>query len=289
MALVIPAAIAGAAAIGAGTAAAIRAQRMNTKPRGVTYGGTKEKQETLEDQNLAGIGQGNQQVTQGYSDLQKRQHDALKLGGMGVRAMQSAGEVKQVAVPNQGAAFLAQYHPGEVAAAQAKQALDANTAASFGAARSGGALGLRNALNANATTGAQTAQGLAVQRAQEEQAYTQAQVAQANTDQTQRFQADQQAAAQKAQLLGIGGQIAGTAGSQAIQAANAQGQMGLSNQNQWLGQEQNLNDQQANLNLAYEQARQGTAQNKSDRLWGLGSSLIGGGFNMLGKGIGGGK
>jgi hypothetical protein len=275
----------GAAAVGGGVGAAIKANRMKTAPKATIYGGSQDKKDALEETYLGGVQQGNAQATQGYSDLQKRQHDALKLGGMGVRAMQSAGEVRPVAVTNQGATILNQYHPGEVAAAQAKQALDANTAAAFGAARSGGALGLRNALNANATTGAQTAQGLAVQRAQEEQAYTQAQVAQANTNQMQQFQSDQQAAAQKAQLLGVGGQIAGIAGNQAIQSANMQTQAGLEGQQQYLGQNQNLNDQQTALNLAYEQARQGDKQRKSDRWFQLGGNLIGGGMNMIGKAV----
>lgn len=273
----------GLAAIGAGTAAAIRAQKMKTQPRGVTYGGSKDAQDTLEEQNLQGIAQGNAQQVQGFTGLEAGRKAAAQLAGDGVSIRQSGNRVVPVAVGNQGGAILGQYQPGAVAQAQAQQSLDQNTAASFGAARSGGALGLRNALNANATTGAQTAQALAVQRAQEQQALTQAQVAQANTNQQNLFQSDQQAAAQRAQLLGIGTQAQAAGAGMMTQAATSQAQAGLSNQNQWLGQEQNLNDEQAKLNAMYEQTRQGTAQKKSDRLWGLGSSLIGGGFGMLGK------
>lgn len=287
--MAITAAIAGGvglAAIGAGTAAAIKAQKQNIKPRGVTYGGNADAQAELEDQYLKGTAQGNAQETQGFRDLRDRQIDAVRLGGKGSSIMQSAQNIENVATPNQGAAILGQYKPGAVAAAQAQQALDRNTAASFGAARSGGALGLRNALNANANQGAQNAQAMAVQRAQEEQAYTQAQVAQANQQQKDTFQADQQAQAQRAQLLGLGGQLSTGANAQAIQAANSMTNAGLNNQGQYLDQEQNLNDQQAALNMNYENVRQKAAQTKSDRLWGLGSSLIGGGFGMLGKAAG---
>jgi hypothetical protein len=273
----------GLAALGAGTAAAIRAQRMNTKPRGVTYGGSQDAQDTLEEQNLQGIAQGNAQQVLGIGGLQGAAKSGQKLSGAGTSIMQSANRVAPVDVTNQGAAILGQYKPGAVAAAQAKQALDANTAASFGAARAGGALGLRNALNANASTGAQTAQALATQRAQEEQAYTAAQVAQANAAQQQAFTSDQQAAAQRAQLLGIGTQAQAAGNQAALQANSAITQAGLSNQNQWLGQEQNLNDQQAALNQAYETARRNAAQTKSDRLWNLGASFINTGTGALQK------
>lgn len=272
----------GAAAAAGGIGATIKANKTNTKPRTVTYGGTQEKQDALEQMNLAGIQQGSAQTTMGMRDLSDSGTEATRLGGKGRSIMQSADAIQQVATPNQGAAILGQYRPGAVAQAQAKQALDANTAASFGAARSGGALGLRNALNANAMTGAQTAQALAVQRAQEEQAYTQAQVAQANQQQKDIFQADQQAQAQKAQLLGIGSQLSTQANALRTNAANAFTQGGLENQNQWLGQEQNLNDQQANLNLEYEKARRAAAEAKASRWANLGSTLVGGGLGIAG-------
>jgi hypothetical protein len=285
--LAITAGALGAAALAGGIKSLRNANKMKTDPRKVTYGGTQEKQDAMEGMYLGGVQQGNAQTAQGYTDLQKRQNAAARLGDKGALIMRGADNVQQVAVPNQGAAILGQYHPGEVAAAQAKQALDANTAASFGAARSGGALGLRNALNANATTGAQTAQGLAVQRAQEEQAYTQAQVAQANADQAQRFQADQQAAAQKAQLLGIGGQIAATSSGQAIQAANMQTQAGLEGQQQYLGQYQNLNNQQNTNDLEIEKIRQAEQSKKSDRKFKMGAGFINTAFGLGMKAAGG--
>lgn len=273
----------GAAALAGGITSIVKANKEKAQPRPVAYGGDEEHRAALEQMNLGGIQQGNDQLTQGYSDLQKRQNAAGRLGDKGALIMRDAGDVQKVGVTNDAANILGAYKPGQVAAAQAQQSLDQNTAASFGAARSGGALGLRNALNANATTGAQTAQALAVQRAQEEQAQVQAQAAQANTAQQQNFQADQQAAAQKANLLGIGGSIASQASGQAIQAANMQTQAGLTNQNQYLGQEQNLNDQQMNANLELEKVRQAEASLRSDRKFKLGGSLINTAFGLGGK------
>lgn len=282
MALLATAAGIGIAAAAGGIAATVRANKKQAKPRGVTYGGSQEKKDALEQSYLKGVDQGNAQQLHGQAGLDKTIKTANGIGGDALTMMQGAQRMRAMEVGNRGGAILDQYKPGAVAAAQAQQALDQNTAASFGAARSGGALGLRNALNANANQGAQNAQAMAVQRAQEEQAYTGAQVAQANQNQQDVFQADQQNANQKAQLLAIGADLRKAGNQQAIQASSTQTSAGLANQGQFLDQEQNLNDQQAALSLAYEQQRMAAAQAKADRLGNMGSALIGGGLGMAG-------
>lgn len=288
MALLAAAAGVGIAAAAGGIAATVRANKKQAKARAVTYGGSQEKKDALEQSYLKGVDQGNAQQLHGQAGLDKSIKTANQIGGDATTMMQGAQRMRAMEVGNQGAAILGQYRPGAVAAAQAQQSLDQNTAASLGAARSGGALGLRNALNANANQGAVNAQANAVQRAQEEQAYTGAQVAQANQNQQDLFQADQQNAAQKAQLIGIAGGLRTASNQQVLQAAGTQTNAGLANQGQFLDQEQNLNDQQAQLSLAYEEQRMAAAKAKADRLANLGGSLVKGGLGIAGGAMKGG-
>lgn len=175
-----------------------------------------------------------------------------------------------------GSEALAAYQPGAVSQAMAQQVLNRNAQANLGAARSGGALGLRNALNANAQAGVAAQADMATQAAQEQERYLAAQLQQANADR----------AAQQAQVSqGIG--LSQGALGQGLDASNAYTRAGLGLEQGYLDAESHLNDQQLIADLDHERRRQAEQQRRSDRLWDFSGALLSGAGKALG-GIGGG-
>jgi hypothetical protein len=229
--MAVTAAVAGAGLIAAGTAAAIKANKMKTQGRKVNYGGSAAATDQLKQTYAAGADQGNKSFTEGVAGLNNVRGQGLALTNQGQAITSSAGGITPGLYGHAGSQLLAQYQPGQIAAAQAQQAMDQNTAAVSGAARAGGALGLRNALNANANNGQVLAQNAGIQAAQERQALLGAQVAQGNTE-TQ-GQLDQNAVAQqqRTQLLGLGTSVTQGRSLTRRQAPSSNiGQLGLANQ-----------------------------------------------------------
>lgn len=272
----------GAVAIGTGiaagvgaTAAAIRAAKMRANPRQTQYGGGVDEQAALQAQNASGVAQGNRAYTGGVLGLQGSQAAAGALGAQGQQLVQSAGSGPSTYAPSAGGAILGGYVPGQVAATQQQQALDQGAQQNLGAARSGGALGMRNALVANAGSTVQAAGQAAAQRAQEQQAYVQAQVEQANGQQQTRMQAnqfDRTLGLQQAQV-GLGAQQGAiTAGTS---AAGAMGELGIANQSAYLNQQQHVNDEQNANNIQYDVRRQQEQQRRSNAMWGFAGGLLG--------------
>lgn len=176
-----------------------------------------------------------------------------------------------------GSDFVAGYQPGQVSQTMAQQVLNRNAQANLGAARSGGALGLRNALNANAQAGVNAQADMAAQAAQEQERYLAAQVNQANADR----------AAQMAQVgQGIG--LAQGALGQGLNAGQAYTSAGLNLENNYLDAEQRLNEQKLMADMDYDRRRQAENQRKSDRLWNLSGSLLGIAGKAFGSAGGGG-
>lgn len=273
----------GVAAAAGATAAAIRAQKMKTQPRGVVYGGTKEAQDERQLVHARGIDQGNAGYKDGQLGLNRSQWAGRELAAAGTGIMQGATPYKDT---HQAAGILNSYRPGEMAALQARQAQEQAANANLGAARSGGALGLRNALTANAASGVEVAQGAALLRSQEEQQLLQLRAQQANADREAQMAIRDQVLRQ--QQAGAG--IAQAGNAQALQASGMTGQLGLTNQGQYLDQSQAVEDRQFMANMDYEQRRQSDQQRKSQNLWGLAGNLVGvsgSAFGAMGGGGGG--
>lgn len=265
-----------------GTAAAIRAQKMKTKPRGVVYGGTMANQVAMGDGFAQGVDKGADSLARGENGLVGAVKDSRGLMNRGTALADSANGMQAVNATNGAQSMLGSYVPGAVAAAQAQQVTDATGRQTLAAGSTGGALGLRDAMYANSAAGQQNAQAAAVQRAQEEQALLGARVAQENADRAARIDAANTVAAQRLQTQTAGAQIAQGANAQAVTGAGNIGQLGLANQGQYLGQAQTVEDRQFQANLDYEKRRQEDQQRKSQNLWNLGSSLIGGGAKAIG-------
>jgi hypothetical protein len=279
--MAVTAAVAGAGLIAAGTAAAIKANKMKTQGRKVNYGGSAAATDQLKQTYAAGADQGNKSFTEGVAGLNNVRGQGLALTNQGQAITSSAGGITPGLYGHAGSQLLAQYQPGQIAAAQAQQAMDQNTAAVSGAARAGGALGLRNALNANANNGQVLAQNAGIQAAQERQALLGAQVAQGNTETQEQLDQNAVAQAQRAQLLGLGTSVTqGGLNTQAGASSNI-GQLGLANQSAFLGQQQNVYDTQNSNDVNYEQRRQADAQRRSQNVFGLGQSMIGMGGKAL--------
>jgi hypothetical protein len=274
----IAAGVIGGASIIGGAAAAVRAQRMKTNPRGVTYGGNADTQDALLDDYGQGVAQGNGAVTSGLTGLQSGFIGGVQQRQTGQALIDSAAS-STPAPTGQGMSILQGYQPGQVAATQQQVALDQGALQTLSAGRTGGALGLRNALVANAGNTMQVGQAAAAQRAQEQQSYVAAQVAQANQDKANQFSAN----GQRLQQLQLGGGIMATGNGQATGAAGTITSAGLNDQGQYLGQQQNVYDSQAGLNQTYETNRQQNQVRKSQNLWNLGGSLVGSGVSTLSK------
>jgi hypothetical protein len=281
--MAITAGVVGAGLIAGGTAAAIRAQRMKTAAKGKQYGGSADAVDSMRTGFAQGVDQGNAGVVAGQDRLREASLDTQNLQKQGLNIANSAGQIQAPVLNNGGLSLLNSYVPGQVAEAQTKRVLDQQQQATMGGARAGGALGLRDAINANAYQGVQAAQNLAEQRAQEEQALLGAKVAQGNTQIGMQQDANQVAQAQRAQLLGLGTGVQGQAIGQQIGTATGIGQLGIANQGQQLNALQETNAQQLTADLDYERRRQADAQRKSQNIFALGQTLIGGGANVLSK------
>ena len=278
--------VGGVAAAAGGTAAAIRAQRMKTDPRGVVYGGSTGVQNGLLDQYGNGVDQGNGYLRQGMQGLAGVDHTAGQLVQTGQE--QGAQTFQAAPTTTRGMSVLDAYRPGQVSAAQSQATIDQGAAANLGGARAGGLTGIRAALVANAGSNTAAAQNMAMQRAAEQQAYVQQQVQQANADRAQGFAAEQAAIGNTQAQQQIGnGLTLGALG----QRAGANGQIvgaGLNNQGQYLGQQQNVLDTQNANNLTIEQIRQANQARKSNNLMALGGQMFGIAGKAFSSGAGGG-
>jgi len=277
----------GAAGTAGGVGAAIKAARMKTDPRGVQYGGSEDEYNAYQDQAATGLAQGNQGYTQGVLGLQGTARAGQALGATGQGLMAQGQSLPGVALSGEGSRLLQGYKPGQMSALQSQAATDQGALQNLGAARSGGALGLRNALNANAGANVQNAQNAGLMRAQEEQQYLQARVGQANQDQANAFQANQQLQAQRQGMYGLGASLMQAGNGQAQSAYGNMAQAGLNNQGQYMDQQTHLLDADNQNRLAYEQTRQANQARRSDRLFGLASGLMSGGMSAMSGAVGG--
>jgi hypothetical protein len=203
-------------------------------------------------------------------------------------------DVGQQDVSNQGMDMLNGYQPGAVSNAMSRVVLDQNAQANLGAARSQGALGLRNALNANAQAGVGAAGQMAYQRALEEQQHLGARVGQANADREallgqrnfetgagmQSYEAQQARILDQAQLgLGTAQNALGTG----LQASATMGQQAIAREQTAAAGLDSIRGQQLEADINYDTRRQQEGQRRSDRLWNLAGGLIGVGGAALGK------
>ena len=231
--------------------------------------------------------------------IQDAQSMGLSADQRAAAAAQTEGRsvVGQQDVNGAATGILAAYQPGRVSEAAGRAAIDQVSQANLGGARAGGALGLRNALNANGQAGVDMAGQIAAQRAAEEERYLGAQVGQANLDRSttldqrnnesaMQLQADE---AYRQRILqnqnmnyGISqaalGARLGALDSQAGQAIQREGLAATS-----LGE---IRGQQLSADINYDTRRQAEQQRKSNNLWGLAGGLVGiasGALGSLGK------
>lgn len=232
----------------------VNRQAAEVNPYQVDFNRNRADAQGVVDTGLAGIASGSQAAEQ------------QRLIGLGLMNGNGPG------FTTAGSDALAAYQPGAVSQAMAQQVLNRNAQANLGAARSGGALGLRNALNANAQAGVSAQADMAAQAAQEQERYLAAQLQQANADR----------AAQQAQISqGIG--MSQGALAQGLDASNAYTRIGAGLEGSYLDAEQHLLDQQLIADLDYDRRRQAEGQRKSDRLWDMAGGLIGIGGKALGS------
>lgn len=286
--MAITAGVVGAGMIAGGTAAAIRAQQMKTKPRGVQYGGSQEARKGYLENYGERTDAGAARVNDGKQLVGQAGGLGSQLASRGLQTMDSANNVQLNTPSYEAKGLLAGYTPGAASAAQAQQVLDQNARANLAAAQSGGAMARRAAINANAMAGVQSAADVAALRAQEEQAYLGARIAQANEDQGMLARALEVQEAQRLGRLTTGAQVATGGNAQALTAGTNQMQAGLMQEKTYLDAIQSVEEQQMAANLDFERRRQADQQRKAQNLWGLGSTLIGGGAKVLGNAGGGG-
>lgn len=135
--------------------------------------------------------------------------------------------------------------------------------------RTGGALGLRQALAAQESAGVQAANNAAVTG-------TQAQLQNQQLINSTRFG-----------LAGLGQQQQGLGAALQQNAAGAITDMGLTREQLYNQQLAGMESQQLQSQVAYEQARQQSKLDKRRLIVGLGAGLLGAGGNIMASGMGG--
>ena len=280
----ISAGVVGAAALAKGIASARAARNTNTNPTNTIYGGSAENQAALQAQYQRGIDQGNTSYQAGTAGLTGAQGNAQQIFGLGQNVFnQALANPTPVSTLGQQSAGIAlqNYVPGQVAAAQQRQALDQGALANLSAGNQGGAMGLRNALVANAGANTTAAQNLAAERAQEQQAYLAAQMQQGNQVQQNAF-AQQQA---QQGLLSLGGQLSATGNGQAASAAGNIASTGLANQAAYLGQQATAYGAQNSNQANYNSALQNNAIRQQQNQYNAAGSYLNQGMTGIGSAI----
>lgn len=270
--------VVGGSMVAGGTAAAIRAQRMKTNPRGVQYGGSPEALDAYRDQYQQGIGTGAGLIGQGTGAQAGLSTDAYGTVNQG-RGLIASGMATPTNADPRALQFIQQGGVDANAAADAgaHSALDDIYRQNQAAAVTGGALGQRQAIYENAAAGGAIAQQLAAQRAQNALATDQAAAGQVVTDQGI-VQANRGLNLNQAQ---VGAGLIGTGYGTQLGANNAQIQAGLGTQGQYLGALGDVEQQQNENALDYERRRQANAIRRSQNLWNLGAGLITGGAGVI--------
>jgi hypothetical protein len=203
-----------------------------------------------------------------YGQLQASGQQAQQQGaGVLTQAFSAGG------FGTQGGADLSSYDPAAVARAQSAATVAEAARRTNAIARTGGALGLREALNANANAGNQAAQQAAVTAAQGEQ--TKAGLV---------LQNQQSINATRMGLAGLGLQQQGFGAGVQADAAGATTQLGLTREGIYNQQQSTMEQAQLQAQIAAEQARQQNRVDKRRLLVGLGAGLVGAGGSVMASG-----
>lgn len=272
--------IAGLAMAGAGTAAAVKANKIKTSPKGVTYGGSPEELYNTENQYATGIHQGQILRNAGIQDMAGVGGAAAAQAAYGQDMMDDS-----FAAMNSGKMTNAQYmaqlwkqsQQGQNAL-QASSQFDRAARQNTALAQVGGPMAMRQAMAANSDAAAQAEQQRAIADASMAGVY--AQQAQA---------ADNARRDHYMQRIGMGAGLMQGGMDTQLAAYNPAVQAGLATEENYLGAEQNVQQAQLGADLDYERRRQAEKQRRSQNLWGLGSSLITGGGKVMQGGMGGGS
>lgn len=194
---------------------------------------------------------------------------------------QGLGTLTQALAPGgfgtEGGVDLSGVDPGAAAEAQSRATLAQAALRTNALGRTGGALGLRAAINANAGAGAQAAQQAAVTRAQAEQQMVQAQLQNQGLINQTRFG-----------LAGLGQQQQGFGAGLQMEASNNVANIGLQREQLYNQQLSDFETRQMEAQIAGEQARQQSKLDKRRLIVGLGAGLIGSGASVMASGGGGG-
>lgn len=273
---------AGGALAAGGVGAAIRAARMKSKPRGVQYGGSVGAGDALQDTYGAGVDQGNGTIGQGATLLGQSAGAGDSQAAVGQNLLSNPNSVPAFRSANVGREILAGYQPGQVSATAARAAIDQNAQATMAAGRTGGQLGLRNAVNAGAFSGVNAAQNIAAQTAQEQQAYLGARVAQENTQEGVNAAGYNSAMGQR---LSTGANLLNSGNALSQNAGSGLATVGGGERDAYLAQQQNLLDTQNANAMDYEQRRQADQQRKSNNLFNFAGALVGAGGQVASAGV----
>jgi hypothetical protein len=270
------------AAAGAGvTGAALKVK--NTGPKGspYQYGGNQAAADAYRLQNQAGMTAGQGEYDRGVGLQNQALGQYAGIGGQGAALAQNPYQF--AGAQDSGRRYIEQMDPRAVAQANAQAALAQSARQNLGAAAMGGALGIRNATQANAMAGlgigAQTA-ALALQGEQQK-----AQMMQQAT--MQGTMLNQQIQDRAIQQTGMGLQAQGQAADALAGIGGGAMSAGMNREQMYYGGQQDLESQALQAQIARDQARMQNQQQKRQIIGGLGGALIGGGTSMMASGMGG--
>lgn len=270
--------------LGGGAALGRSAGISGQNPNRQLYGGSKDEYDRLRAQYQTGLLAGGKVSEDSLRNLQDQALIARNgIGSTGKNMMVDALR-RPVEMDSRGAEELQAMDPGAVAQAQANAALDAAARRNIGMASNGGALGMRNAIMANADAavniGANVAATAAALEMQKRQALA--------DEYARQNQIAMALRSQNLQEAGMGADMYVGGNAMSLDATQAAGSLGQGYMNSFLGAQQNMDQAQLNANIDYDTRRQAARQKKADRLWNFGTGLIGAGGKMLGSAFGGG-
>jgi len=269
------------AAAGAGiTGAALKVKNTGPKGNPYQYGGTQDAADAYRDQYQGGMATGQQEYNRGTALQGQALQQYAGIGGQGQALTQNLTQF--AGMQDTGRRYIEQMDPGAVAQANAQAALAQSARQNLGAAAMGGALGIRNATQANAMAGlgigAQTA-AMALQGEQQK-----AQMMQQAT--LQGSQLNQQIQQRALQQVGMGLQAQGQAADAYAGIGGQAAGMGMNREGMYLDANQQMEAQALQAQIARDAARMNNQQQKRQILGGLGGALIGGGTSMMASGMG---
>lgn len=298
--MAVGAIVAGGALAAAGTAAAIRAAKIDTRAKRQNYGGSQEATQAYREMGLGGIQTGQDQINQGAGLIGHGTQTAQDIGqyqggqlyGQGQKvqgwgsARMSTGQGYETQALWDAQARARGEGPSVAEAIMQRDAAQASLEAQGLAATARGgnqAAAMRAAVDAGVRGRADVAANAAILRQQEMLAASQ----QAADMATRIRQSGESQYALGQQTLGMGLGAMQYGADTAISSGQYAQQLGAGREEMYLGYLGDVNSQQLGADMDYDKRRQEARLRKQDRLFALGGSLIGTGGQIAGSAGGG--